>query len=53
MKESTVKNIEKSIKFESGEEIKISVTLKDVKKSIYAKNFLETMFKEIQRLFID
>ncbi len=52
MKESTIKTIEKNIEFESGEQIKISVSLKNLKKDIDAKSFLETMFKEIEKLLI-
>lgn len=48
MKEENVKEITKSIVFESGEKIKVVVQLTNIGKASQTKDFLETVFKEIK-----
>lgn len=52
MEEYIKQTIEKEIKIESGEAIRISVELVNVKRKNYQtiKDFLDTMFKEINEL---
>jgi hypothetical protein len=53
MEESTTYKITKEIKMSSGEIVNISVGLVNIQEKNYntAKDFLDTMFKEIKELF--
>lgn len=52
MKESIIKTIENNLIFESGESIEIVVKLNNIKESKKIKDFLETMFKEIEEILL-
>ena len=50
MDEKTVQIFSKELRMDSGEAVKISVELVNVKQNGIVKDFLETMLKEIEEL---
>lgn len=52
MKESIIKIVENKLEFESGENIEIIVKLNNIKEDKKIKDFLETMFKEIEEILL-